>query len=74
MTTMFDKAVQAAIDTDQVDGRLSANAVVRAVLEAIREPDDAMKIAGLPFAEGWSALAAENAWQAVIDTILNGAK
>ena len=68
MTTMFEKAVNAAIDTGQVEGRLSANAIVGAVLEAIREPDEAMIDAA------GDDIAAEEIWEAMVGNIIEGAK
>jgi len=71
MTTMFEKAVNAAIDTGQVEGRLSANAIVGAVLEAIREPDAAMITAIDCTDERYTIL---GWWKFMIDEILKGAK
>lgn len=76
----FLKAVDAADDLitgGDPGSHLNAAKVVRAVLLAIRDPDEGMLEAGgnqlwaYPATEGEDQIAAENTFTAMIDAILN---
>lgn len=72
MTTALERAARAAsqadLDWEPANGLAWNEYIARAVLMAVREPDDAIEEAGAPFTDN---ILPGSAFTAMIDAILN---